>query len=122
MRAKVKITGEIVDIITITDSGLGDKKIYQTTDRNWYRENELDFDLSEPQEEVTIEGWVARDSDGSLNVFPERPTKVANDFWMNEHCHYLLRDIQYECDNALPSVTFENSPQEVTVTIKPKKK
>ena len=93
-----------------------------------YQESELDFDLSEPEEEVTIEGWIARDSQdgqngigaGEIYLYPCKP--ILKEEWFT-----IPQDVEYNAairlDKSLfPSITFENSPQEVTITIKPKKK
>lgn len=69
--------------------------------------------------QVEIEGWVARDSNGDVNIFDSKPHLTVSDFWMNDGCYYLIRDLQYQDSNILPSLTFENSPRKVRITITP---
>ena len=65
---------------------------------------------------VTIEAWVARDkhidvdSNTDLVLGKERPT-FCHDMWCNMEEYYPLPK------DALPEVTFENSPKKVKVTI-----
>ena len=59
--------------------------------------------------------WIARDSDGSLFLFQEKPQKKSDDritwWWSNGECMQINK-IYY------PEVTFENSPQEVRLNLK----
>lgn len=76
---------------------------------------DLDFDLSEPEDEVTVEGWVARDCDGDLFIYRARPER-EDDYWTAScEASVLPKD-------KFPSVTWESEPLDVTITIKPKKK
>lgn len=65
---------------------------------------------------VTIEAWVARNkpvaagSNADLVLGKERPT-LCHDMWCNMEEYYPLPQ------DALPSITFENSPKKVKVTI-----
>ena len=122
MKARVKETGEIIEV----DVSYG-VYVKRGTD-DIYGDDALDFDLSEPEEEVTIEGWIARDSQegqdgigaGEIYLYPCKP--IRKEKWFA-----IPNDIEYNAairlDKSLfPSITFQNSPLEVTFTIKPKKK
>ena len=73
--------------------------------------------ISEETEEVTIDGWVARDKSGDLFIYARKPERdFIKSYWEGE-----TSDITP--DNGLfPDITWESDPLEVTVTIKPKKK
>ena len=58
--------------------------------------------------------WIARDGDGSLFLHLEEPYLVN---WINDWDND--KDFMRLEDNAFPEVTFENSPQEVELVIKP---
>lgn len=74
-------------------------------------------------EEVTIDGWVARDEDGFISLFNDKPTREYCDkndipygFWDEANGHHLELPI-----TSFPSLTWQSDPLEVTITIKPKK-
>ena len=52
--------------------------------------------------------WVARDKDGSLYIYDEKPFCSENMFSSNGYIHEIDR-------NFYPSVTFENSPRALLV-------
>lgn len=55
--------------------------------------------------------WIARDIGGGLYLFPEKPIKD------NVYGYYEGED-WYQIDRDLfPSVTFENSPQQVEIKL-----
>lgn len=58
---------------------------------------------------VTIEAWVARDKNELISLYKEKPRK-SGDFYVGGFWA-LLREEDF------PSVTFENSPKKVKVTI-----
>lgn len=71
MRARVKATGEIVEVERVT------KNIFGRTDGivAMYSKDVLDFNLDPPHPEATISGWVARDDGGGLYLHSIRPRK-----------------------------------------------
>ena len=94
-------------------------------DGKHYKLSELDFNVEEA-EEVTIDGWVARDKkDNALNLHAEEPYRTQSgyqqgdepDWWESECASFLPLD-----KGLFPSLTWESDPLEVTVTVKPKKK
>ena len=73
--------------------------------------------ISEETEEVTIDGWVARDVDGNIYAYRNKSTR-EDDVWIDDDApgSFLLSITSF------PSLTWESGPLEVTITIKPKKK
>lgn len=116
MKARVKLTGEIIEVERLTNTTYGRLDVAQI-----YRKDMLDFDLPEPEEEVTIEGWVARDSDGTLGIFAVKPKRVRYKH-NNKNGLWMARTITDLVPEVFPSVTWESEPLAVTITINPKKK
>ena len=71
--------------------------------------------LRKPQE-VTIEGWVARDEDGALNLFDREPERIAECAWAYFPGHSLGFSLPKE---SFPSVTWKSEPRKVKLTITP---
>lgn len=97
--------------------------VYSDLDMNrFYQASELDFNVEEA-EEVTIDGWVARDEEdvmgeSELYLYPVKPFRKEHWFALPEDAEY---DAVMRLDVGLfPNLTFENSPIEVEITIKPK--
>lgn len=97
---------------------------FMEQDGSMYAPSELDFNVEEA-EEVTIDGWVARDEgdvigESELYLYSAKPVRKGHWFALPEDA---------ECDAAMrldvglfPSLTWQSDPLEVTLTIKPKKK
>lgn len=68
---------------------------------------------SEPEDKVTIEGWVARDGNNSLYLYEKRPVRDHNE-WTEEIIIHLD-------DDLFPNLTWSDDPLEITITIKQKK-
>ena len=66
MKARVKTTGEIIEV---NESFTIENDRYYPLENAIYHENELDFTISEPEEEVTIEGLAAKCLDGITRVY-----------------------------------------------------
>ena len=121
MKAVKKSTGQLIEVIEWSH---GSKKIYTEDDIPvFYTVDELDFNIPESEEEVTIDAYVARDRvDGELNIFTEMPTECNMDslhaYWVGEKGSLLLHK---ECENMFENLDYK-TVQEVTITIKPKKK
>ena len=121
MKAIRKSDGKVIEVTE--RSSWNGEKIY-TADGTFYRKVELDFNVEE-SEEVTINGWVARDEEdvigeSALYLYPVKPFR-------KEHWFALPEDTAYNAAMRLdvglfPNLTFENSPIEVEISIKPKKK
>lgn len=58
--------------------------------------------------------WIARDKDGVCALYRNKPVKCAN----NDHFWLRTCNEFYDIDGDLfPSVTWENSPQEVELKL-----
>lgn len=66
---------------------------------------------------VTIEAWVARDKDGKLYAYKRPPYKNLDKGKYYPSGNLDDDGIVLEEFDAFPSVTFENSPKKVKVTI-----
>lgn len=106
MKARVIKTNKVIKVYPTDTLALGGEcctvRLYKDYDGRKYWSNELervpdDMPLSEPEEEVTIEGRAERTIDGKLRLFVDYINYV-----------YLPADCKIE--------------GEVTITIKPKKK
>ena len=120
MKAIKKSTGQVIEV---TEWSYGSKKIYTEDDMPvFYTADELDFTLSEPEEEVRIDGYVARNKDGDIHIFNNKPYRDGisdgGDFWFspNGGSHFELPE------DAFSHITWLSEPQRVVLTIKPKKK
>lgn len=114
MKAIRKSDGKVIEVeqATAYDGEIGYWD-YENCDSHY--PSELDFNVEE-SEEVTIDGWVARDEDGDIYVYKGKPTK-EEDYWLDDDAaSIVLLPITY-----FPSLTWESDPLEVTITIKPKK-
>lgn len=62
----------------------------------------------------TIEAWVARDRNGELYYFHEKPLRAIDmGFFMDRNCG----DSNEMPSHLFPSIAFGNSPKKVKVTI-----
>ncbi len=129
MKAKIKATGEIVEVYERYDD-LAMETTYEEFARSYSRD-ELDFSVSETRKEAkenantfasetaVLEGYVARDEEGYINLFQDKPTRdmydrndVTYGFWdySNE------RHIKLPTD-SFPSVTWQSEPKKVRITL-----
>lgn len=109
MKAKVKATGEIIEVKEWR--GTSDV-VYSTTDMNmFYAENELEF-LPDTSEKV-IEGWVARDKGDGLYLHWERPLRGALEW------HTSFGNPRKLSQDSFPEVTWESEPLKVKLTLTP---
>lgn len=103
MKAIRKSDGKVIEV---------EPQRFMEQDGSMYAPSDLDFNV----EEVTINGWVARDKYGDICVYENKPTR-RYDFWFDDDApNFTLLPI-----TSFPSVTWESDPLEVTITIKPKK-
>lgn len=113
MKAKVIETGEIIEVKEWR--GTSDV-VYSTPDMNkFYQESDLEIISGAPQK--VIEGYVARDEDGLLNLFDKEPERIAECAWAYYPGHTLGFSLPKE---LFPEVTWESEPMPVIITIKPK--
>lgn len=118
MKAKIKATGELIEVKEWRGAF---NAIYSTSDMNmFYADNELEL-LPDTHEQVTIEGYVARDKVSNhhrgegLHLFtskPERSSIFAE--WQGLRGKSLLID-----PDMFPEVTWESEPKRVRITITP---
>ena len=60
-----------------------------------------------------MELWIARDFDGYLNLYVNKPSLDSND-----NMYYVMEDDYLNIDKELfPEVTFENSPQKIEIKL-----
>lgn len=76
----------------------------------------------EKDADTVIQGWVARDEDGRLCLYQNKPKREAYDFLRRGY--WTDRTNQYVDfpSNLFPDLTWEDEPQEVEIIIKRKKK
>lgn len=55
---------------------------------------------------IVMKLWIARDKDGVLSLFDDKPFKNEYECWTTVRNCYLIDD------ELFPEVTFENSPQQ----------
>lgn len=121
MKAKVKATGEIVDVYERYDD-LAMETVFEELAGS-YRPDELDFSVDETKEvegEV-ISGWVARDSNGNLSLFEVKPERVRYMRNNNEGL-WMAKSMTDFVSDSFHSLTWDDDPIEVEIIIKPKKK
>ncbi len=124
MKARIKSSGEIIEVERVTNSTYG--RIDGVAEL--YRKDMLDFNLDPPHPEATISGWVARDQPtdlskrGRLRLFRHMPHRdccgtrfVIYGFWDEAISPALRLD-----ENLYPSLTWQDDPLEVEIIIKPK--
>ena len=83
MKAIRKSDGKVIEVKEIYP--MGDEYIpfvqyYETEDGTICQDTDLDFNVEET-EEVTIDGWVARDKNGTLWICSEEPQRYS-DWWI----------------------------------------
>ena len=118
MKARVKATGEIVEVektVCYCATWVGHERIYD--------ESELDFNLDQPWPEATISGWVCKERDGELLISSDKPIKrTVDDGTVAGSIDWTSRGlINTAIYSAFPSLTWQDDPIEVEITIKPKK-
>ncbi len=113
MKAIRKSDGKVIEV---REWFSGSDGLYSDPDMNrFYQASDLDFNV-EKSEEVTIDVWVARDEDGEIFFYRDKPIRDKSfwyDFFSEGSYFGLPRDF-------FPDVTWESDPLEVTITLKPK--
>ena len=62
--------------------------------------------------------WIARDADGVICLFKEKPKLDDRGYWRDGTCKNDEFYAYAELDKTdFPSVTFENSPQQVEIKL-----
>ena len=109
MKAKRKSDGKVIEV---------EPQRFMEQDGSMYAPPELDFNVEET-EEVTIDGWMARDSNGTLWICSEEPQRYSDWWIIDTDEEYTKKELS---SYLFPSLTWQSDPLEVTLTIKPKKK
>lgn len=60
-----------------------------------------------------MEVWIARDRDGGLYMFAERPELIKNTYFI---AHKDTSSMKMDCD-MFPEITIENSPKRIKLKI-----
>lgn len=80
-----------------------------------YEKGVADEKMKQEQDICTIVGWVARNSDEDAYFFNEKPTRsTSGQYWLPFHEYLFIGR------TAFPSLTWDNNPIEVELTIKRK--
>lgn len=96
--------------------------VYSSPDMTkFYEASALDFNID--TEDTVIQGWVARDQDGYISLFKDKPTRDTFDkgdvpygFWDEANSNHLELPI-----TSFPDLTWESDPQPIEIIIKRKK-
>lgn len=119
VKAKRKADGEIIDVSSVeyTNVETNVKSRYCSKDGKMYPLSDLDF-LPE-KETAVLEGFVARDEEGYISLFPDKPERDMYDcnditygFWDEANGHH----IELPTD-SFPSVTWQSEPKRVRIKI-----
>ena len=112
MKAKIKATGELIEVTETAYQDLGGRYFDCPKHKCYFREDMIDF-LPE-KETAVLEGWAARDANGELNIFYHKPERV-NDLSVQG---WLSIDGYLPLDRSLfPSVTWQSEPKRVRIKI-----
>ncbi len=76
-----------------------------------------------PQPEATIRGWIARDSKRASNSLHFHRNEVARGkfYWENKSPDRPIGESLILPEDMFPTLTWQDEPIEVEITIKPKK-
>lgn len=125
MLAKRKSDGRVIEVEEWRGSS---DVIYSELDMNaFYQASDLDFSVNETKEAEgeVLSGWVAMDDDGWVEFHKAMPKPHLSEFcdtgdyitiWKSNGEAFPLGRM------PIPNLTLDNSPMEVEITIKPKKK
>lgn len=114
MKARILATDEIIDVEKREERvGRIIYVYYYAQSGESFQDYELEF-LPDTPEEVTIEGYVARDKNNDLSLYQTYPERQSNlGYW---------RDGKDEIElpkDSFPEVTWDSSPKRVKITITP---
>lgn len=104
MKARRKSDGEIIKVEAI---------VYNAKNGERYSPSELDFNLD--AEDTEIQGWVARDKNGELYIYSEKPKRTQWLRWAEGSAFLPLSH------SLFPDLTWDDDPEEVEIIIKRKK-
>lgn len=114
MKARRKSDGKVIEVTERTS--WNGEKIY-TADGTFYRKHELDFSVDETKEAEgeVISGWVARDNNGKLYIYSDKPERYNKGLrWVVGYAFLPLSS------DSFPDLTWESDPLPVEIIIKRK--
>lgn len=83
----------------------------------WAKKRKQKAESAKPAQDkpTTLPAWLARDKDGSLWLFMDKPCKsIGGVMWMpSDDCECIRID-----SSLFPNITFENSPKEIMITLR----
>lgn len=83
---------------------------------DWTFDRAYALGKQEKDADTVISGWVARDADGTLWVFSQKPMRIGSNHWEGEAADFVLSQDTY------PDLTWDDDPQEVETILKRKNK
>lgn len=112
MKARRKSDGEIIEVREWR--GASDV-IYSSPDMNhFYQASDLDFNVD--AEETVIQGWVARDDNGKLYIYSDKPGRYNKGRrWVQGYAFLPLSS------DLFPDLTWESETEPVEIILKRKK-
>lgn len=117
MLAKIKKTGEIVDVKVVKFEYTKDN--YIDDNGEVYYADELDFNFDTPQKQsVTIEGFVARDRNGNVYFYDTKPVRdkcLGYEIWASDG-ENIIQSYQLPI-SSFPDLKWEDEPIKVKLTI-----
>lgn len=112
MKARRKSDGKIIEVV---ERPTWNKEVVYVCNGMFYRASELDFNLD--AEDTVICGWVARDNNGKLYIYSDKPERYNKGLrWVMGYAFLPLSS------DLFPDLTWEDDPIEVEIIIKRKKK
>ncbi len=123
MQAKVKSTGEIIEVETVYDEmSIGNVHFIDASNTKYFLQ-ELDF-IDSNSEETMVEGWIALDEfdfgDAHLHIekphYKDNPIADTGDYsgsWESNGKIYTIDK------NLIPNLTCDTEPYKVKITITP---
>ena len=123
---KSKPSGTIKPILSLHKEDDGELAKYHFDNGKIWLDDDDNYDLflvPAVPETYTVPGWVARDSSSALYFHPNKPRRKSYDYGIeDEDASFWDSGINklFIGDGAFPSLTWNDEPIEVTLTIKRK--
>lgn len=116
MKAKDKTTGEIIEVTPAFEG-------YFSHNGELIPQGDLEFNYEPSQFQARIIGWVARDSERASNSLHFHRNEVVRGkfYWENKSPDRPIGESLLLPNDLFPSLTWQDEPIEVEITIKSKK-
>lgn len=116
IKARRKSDGEIIEVREW--SGTSDV-IYSSPDMNhFWQDSELDFNVG--SEDTVIQGWVARDEDGRIYLYENKPERENGTPYCKPN-EWVSGNVMTKLNVAsFPDLTWDSEPETVEIIIKRK--